>query len=108
MDHSVELAFRADAFHRFRVPHVGLVDGETRIGCQQSGVGPLAGGVVVVIEVIKAGDTVAARQECLGDVAADEAGRAGDQNVHFSPIRYSLISLIKHLSLFQNLVDKLD
>ncbi len=35
--------------------------------------------VVVLVEVVEADDLVAARQQLLRDVGADEAGRAGDE-----------------------------
>ena len=38
--------------------------------------------VVVVVEVVEADHLVAARQQALRDVHADEAGGAGDEDFH--------------------------
>ena len=39
----------------------------------------------VVVEIVHAHDLVAAREQAPGDVHADEAGHAGDQNLHDWP-----------------------
>jgi hypothetical protein len=44
--------------------------------------GQLQARVVVVVEVVDADYLVAAREQNLGDMHADETGRAGDENFH--------------------------
>ena len=64
---------------------VGEVDaGETKPGVtvQPLEPGPLQGGIVVVVQVIESDDLIAARQQALADVVADEAGGAGYQVFH--------------------------
>ena len=41
--------------------------------------------VVVVVEVVEADDLVAAREQLLRGVEADEAGGAGDEDLHRRP-----------------------
>ena len=43
---------------------------------------PSASTIVVVVEVVEADDLVAALEQPLRDVEADEAGRAGDEEFH--------------------------
>jgi hypothetical protein len=38
--------------------------------------------VVVIVDDVKADDLIAARDEPLGQVVADETGGAGDENLH--------------------------
>ena len=45
----------------------------------------LQGDIVVVIEIVEADDLVAARQQALGDVGADEAGGASNEDFHIGP-----------------------
>src|SRR5690606_27797744 len=69
-------------FHRRAVGQVGLHVGVARMVLEARQPRLLQGDVVVVVEVVEADDLVAARQQHLRDMTADEAGSAGDENLH--------------------------
>jgi len=97
VDHGVEVVIFEQPRDRGRVAHVVFDERKTcrrrpiaglRMACVASDffqIGTLAGGVVVVVQVVQADDRVAALEQRLGDVTADEAGGAGDEDSHSGP-----------------------
>jgi hypothetical protein len=66
------------ARHQLAVADIALDQDVVGVIEVHADVVPLAGRAVVVAEVIQADDTLAARQERIGQVAADESRAAGD------------------------------
>ena len=48
---------------------------------------PLQRGRVIIVEIVDADDAVAAAEQARGDMIADEAGGAGDEQGHEAPNR---------------------
>ncbi len=80
--HGLDVILGQQGEQSLPVAHVGLDHAEVAVGGQPPLVGPLARRVIVVVEVVEADDRVATAQQALGQMAADETGRAGDQNRH--------------------------
>ena len=68
--------------HGLAVGDVGLEEGETLVLAQRLQPGELQDRVVIVAEIVDADHRLAARQQGARDVAADEAGGAGDEDGH--------------------------
>jgi hypothetical protein len=83
--HAVEALGREQRLHPGAVGHVQALEAKARLRRQPGQPGLLERRVVVVVEVVDADHLVAARQQALGHVHADEAGRAGDQDFHGRP-----------------------
>ena len=64
------------------IGEVGDDLGEAGAAFEAGEAGALEVDVVVVVEVVEADDFVAAVEQALGDVRADEAGGAGDEDFH--------------------------
>jgi len=62
------------------VGEVGAVVGEAGVGGEEPEARLLEDGVVVVLDVVEAVDGLAVAKEAVGDMKADEAGAAGDED----------------------------
>ncbi len=82
MHHSLELFLREQRVHPGAVREVELDEAEPRVLAQDREPRFLQRRVVVVVEVVETDHLVAAIEEPAGDVKADEAGRAGDEDLH--------------------------
>mmetsp|Transcript_59449 Transcript_59449/g.140639 ORF Transcript_59449/g.140639 Transcript_59449/m.140639 type:complete len:306 (+) Transcript_59449:1652-2569(+) len=82
--HPVEALFGKQLGHALAVGHVHLHEAEARLAVQARQAVLLELGAVVVVEVVQAHHFVAARQQDLADMHADEAGGAGDEYFHLS------------------------
>ncbi len=80
--HAVEALAREQRLHARAVGQVEPLEAKARLPLQLAEPGLLECRVVVIVEVVDAGDRVTARQQALRGVHADEAGRAGEQDVH--------------------------
>jgi hypothetical protein len=67
------------------VRHVHLREAEVRVRREPREPVGLERRVVVVVQVVQADDLVAAREQDLAHVHADESGRAGDEDLHDLP-----------------------
>jgi len=67
------------------IGNVAFGEGKARVGAELCQPGMLQARVVVRVEVVDADDLIAALQQLLGHVHADEAGAAGDEDFHGEP-----------------------
>ena len=91
MDDAVDVAMPVgQRQHGFAVGNVGLEEGEALVLAQRLQAGELQDRVVVGAEIVDADHRLAARQQGAGDVAADEAGGAGDEDGHGIGLRLEI------------------
>ncbi len=64
------------------VGDVQRLEGEARLRLESRQARTLEGHVVVIAQIIDTDDLIAARQQGVGDVVADEPGHAGDKDGH--------------------------
>ena len=64
------------------IAYVAFNQGEVRIGQRRRNIAPFAGGVLVVIEIIKCHDLYTASQKGVDKVAANEASTTGHKITH--------------------------
>ena len=83
MDDAVESFRGKQAVDRCAVGDVDLVEREVRV-LELLQPRELQVDVVVLVEVVEPDDVVAAREQALRDVHADETGGAGDEDLHRS------------------------
>ena len=82
MHDALELLFGEERADGVAVGDVQLDEAKARLRRQPGEPVMLEAWVVVVVQVVEADDAVAAREQDLRDVHADEAGRTGDENLH--------------------------
>jgi hypothetical protein len=80
--HALETVAREQVGHGRAVGQVDALEAELRAALEPRQPLALEPDVVVVVEVVDADHAVAARQQALRDAGADEAGDAGDEEVH--------------------------
>ena len=90
MDHPVERTFREAPLHRGAVRKVRLVEAirSAAVGgdpVENAEPRPLERRIVIVVDVVEPDHGVAALQQALRRVKADEAGMSGDKNTHGNP-----------------------
>ncbi len=87
MNDAVEELAGEQRIDEFAVTDVTLGQGVALVADELGDIGPLAGGVVKVVEVVKYRDSLATCQQAPGEVGANEAGAAGDEGVlgHWVP-----------------------
>ena len=84
MDYAVEGAPGKQRAHRRGVFEAALHKRKARLRAQPRHARLLERHVVIIVDGIKAGYGVAARQQRLRHVVANEAGRAGHEDIHQS------------------------
>ena len=82
IDHGVEVALFEQVFHDHAVGDVPVDEAEVGEGLELFQPREFQCGVVVVVQAVDADDVVAAREQDLRDVHADESGCAGEQDFH--------------------------
>src|SRR5258707_9356504 len=82
MDHRIELLAREERAHRRAIGDVAAYELELSLAREAREPRLLQANVVVIVQVVEAGDALAALGEPQGQGGADEASRAGDQDVH--------------------------
>ena len=85
MHHAVELLACKQLFHAGAVGHVELDEAEAFLRREARQTRLLESWIVVIVEIVETDDFVAARQQNLRYVAADEARSARDQHFHGEP-----------------------
>ena len=80
--HSIEFLALEEVRHAAVVGEVELDDAEARQRLEAREAGALEVDVVVVVEVVEPHDLIAARDEALRDMRADEPGGARDEDLH--------------------------
>jgi hypothetical protein len=86
MDHPLKRRLEG-RIHRRPVGEIGAQEAPRRPGLRRDAVELgqprlLEGHVVIIVDVVEAGHRIAARQQPRRDMEADEAGGAGDEDVH--------------------------
>ncbi len=82
MDHGVEAVAGKQRLHPRDVADVARHQAEAVVLLSSGQVRALQSRIVKRIEVVEHGDAVTALEQALRDVRADEAGAAGDEDVH--------------------------
>ena len=82
MNHPVKGADGKQGIHCRFIGQITLDEGKGGVGAKPLEARMLEGHIVIVVEVVKAGDRVAALKQGGGHVVADKAGGAGDEYVH--------------------------
>ncbi len=85
VDDTVEALVGKQPTHRVAVGNVNLVEREVGV-IQLLQSRELEVDVVILVQVVETDDGVAAREQALRDVHADEAGGAGDEDFHWGPV----------------------
>ena len=83
-------------FDGVAVGEVGDDLGEAGAAFEAGEAGALEVDVVVVVEVVEADDFVAAVEQALGDVRADEAGGSCNQKFHSAGVPDGVMGIIKY------------
>ena len=82
VDHALELLLREQLRHAGAVGEIELHEAEPWLPLELREARLLEADVVVVVQVVEADDVVATREQPGRGVKADEAGSAGDENLH--------------------------
>jgi hypothetical protein len=84
MNDAIEAGAVQRPLERLIVGEVGLDrrEGVPVIAAQLGIAVALEGDAVIIVEIVDPDDLVAAGEEAVGDMMADEAGRAGHENLH--------------------------
>src|SRR5690606_11540927 len=82
MNDPVDAPSGKGSMHRLAIGDVERVEGKSRPPLQFRQAVSLQLDVVIAVQIVDADDLVAARQQSLGHMKADEAGNAGDHDLH--------------------------
>ena len=80
VDDGIEAVGGKQVRNRIAIGDIALLEVEVRVSGEFGQAGFLQLGVIVGIEVVERDDGAAIGKQTSGDVKADEAGRAGDEN----------------------------
>src|SRR5690349_12304996 len=75
--------------HRLGIAKITFDQGIARVHQRERNIPALARRAIVIVEIIDTNNFIAARQQCIGQVAADKSGAAGYEIPHVNSNSFS-------------------